>query len=69
MALMIKPAVAAPASHSAWRRAFAPCSRGEVVPVLEAYCPYCAGFYLYYPSRRNLAPTLLALVDHPQACR
>jgi DNA-binding transcriptional LysR family regulator len=30
------------------------------------YFPPFAGFYLYYPSRRNLAPKLRALVEHVQ---
>jgi len=36
------------------------------VPILEPYCPSFAGFYLYYPSRRHLAPKLRALVAHLQ---
>lgn len=42
---------------------------GVLVPILETYCPRFAGFYLYYPGRRNLAPKLLALVDHLQRFR
>ncbi len=38
--------------------------RGELVPLLEPYCPYFPGFYLYYPSRRQVAPKLRALIDH-----
>lgn len=41
-------------------------ARGELVPILEDYCPFFAGFYLYYPSRRNVAPKLRALIDHVQ---
>lgn len=37
--------------------------------ILEEYCPFFAGFYLYYPSRRNLAPKLRVLVDHLQRRR
>ncbi len=43
--------------------------RGELVPVLENYCPPYAGFHLYYPNRRNLAPKLRALIDHVRSCR
>lgn len=39
-------------------------ARGELVPMLEAFCPPFPGFYLYYPKRDPLAPTLRALVDH-----
>jgi DNA-binding transcriptional LysR family regulator len=38
--------------------------RGELVPVLSEYCTPFAGFYLYFPSRRNIAPKLRAFVDH-----
>lgn len=38
--------------------------RGELVPVLEEYCPSFPGFFLCYSSRRNLAPKLRALLDH-----
>ncbi|CAH2402748.1 putative LysR family substrate binding domain-containing protein YagP (fragment) [Mesorhizobium ventifaucium] len=38
--------------------------RKELIPALEDYCPFFAGFYLYYPSRRNVAPKLRALVEH-----
>lgn len=37
--------------------------RGELVPVLEEFCPPFPGFFLYYPDRRNHAPKLRALVD------
>lgn len=42
---------------------------GALVPVLEDYCPTFRGFYLYFPSRRNVAPKLRALVDHIRAQR
>ncbi|MEQ1406092.1 LysR family transcriptional regulator [Neorhizobium sp. Rsf11] len=37
---------------------------GQLVPLLQDYCPPFAGFFLYYPSRRNLPPKLRALIDH-----
>jgi DNA-binding transcriptional LysR family regulator len=42
---------------------------GELEPILEEYCPTFAGFYLYYPSRRNIAPKLRVLVDYLQRQR
>jgi len=42
---------------------------GQLVPLLQEYCPPFAGFFLYYPSRRNLAPKLRALVDHVKQWR
>jgi len=38
--------------------------RGEVVPVLEEYCPTFPGYYLYYPQRRQASPALRALIDY-----
>lgn len=42
---------------------------GQLVPLLQDYCPSFAGFFLYYPSRRNLPPKLRALVDHVKRWR
>jgi DNA-binding transcriptional LysR family regulator len=36
---------------------------GRLVRVLENWCPYYGGFYLYYPSRRQLPASLRAFVD------
>lgn len=67
MALMIKLAVAGAGITFGMERSFlASIKRGELMPVLEDYCPHFAGFYLYYPSRRNVAPKLRALVEHLQ---
>ncbi|OCK59659.1 LysR family transcriptional regulator [Bradyrhizobium sp. LMTR 3] len=38
--------------------------RGELVPLLEQYCPPFQGFFLYFADRRNLPPKLRALIDH-----
>ena len=38
--------------------------RGELVPLLEQYCPPFRGFFLYFADRRNLPPKLRALIDH-----
>jgi DNA-binding transcriptional LysR family regulator len=35
----------------------------QLVRVLDAYCPPFPGYFLYYPSRSNVAPKLRALVD------
>lgn len=70
MALMIKLAVAGAGITCGLEESFRPwMARGELVPVLDEFCPPFAGFYLYYPSRRNLAPKLRALVDHLQRYR
>jgi DNA-binding transcriptional LysR family regulator len=70
MALMIKLAVAGAGITFGMEESFRPwIERGDLVPILEDYCPRFAGFYLYYPSRRNVAPKLRALVDHLQRFR
>jgi DNA-binding transcriptional LysR family regulator len=35
----------------------------RLVRVLDKYCPQIPGYFLYYPSRLNLAPKLKALVE------
>lgn len=43
--------------------------RGELVPLLSEFCPPFPGFYLYYPSRRNLPLKLRVLVNYCQQRR
>jgi DNA-binding transcriptional LysR family regulator len=70
MALMIKLAVAGAGITCGMEESFLPwIARGELVRILEDYCPPFAGFYLYYPSRRNVPAKLRALVDHVQRFR
>jgi DNA-binding transcriptional LysR family regulator len=65
MALMIKLAVAGAGITFGMEESFrAAIARGELVPLLQEFCPHFAGFYLYYPSRRTAAPKLRALVEH-----
>lgn len=42
-------------------------AQGRLVRVLEDWCPYYGGFYLYYPSRRQMPAALRAFVDFVQA--
>jgi DNA-binding transcriptional LysR family regulator len=37
---------------------------GALVRVLEDWCPPFAGYFLYYPSRRQQPPALSALIEH-----
>jgi len=70
MALMIKLAVAGAGITFGMEESFrALIARRELVPILETYCPSFAGFYLYYPSRRNIAPKLRVLIDYLQRQR
>lgn len=65
MSLMVRLAVAGAGISFGMEDTFRePLARGELVPVLEEFCPWFAGFYLYYPSRKNMAPKLRALIDH-----
>ncbi len=38
-------------------------SEKRLVRVLDGYCPRIPGYFLYYPSRRHLAPKLEVLID------
>ena len=35
---------------------------GRLIPLLEDWCPSFTGFYLYYPSRRQVPRAVEALV-------
>jgi len=35
----------------------------KLVRVLEDWCPYYGGFYLYYPGRRQVPASLRAFID------
>jgi DNA-binding transcriptional LysR family regulator len=39
----------------------------RLMRVLDRYCPEVPGYFLYYPSRLNLAPKLKALIDFLKA--
>ncbi|HTE35482.1 MAG TPA: LysR family transcriptional regulator [Reyranella sp.] len=67
MALMIKLAAAGAGITFGMEESFRPSiERRELAPILEEFCPYFAGFYLYYPTRRNIAPKLRVLIDYLQ---
>ena len=38
-------------------------ANGDLVPVLQDWCPPMSPFYLYYPSRRQVLPALRAFID------
>ncbi|WP_312053930.1 LysR family transcriptional regulator [Pantoea brenneri] len=65
MGVMIRTACAGGGISFGMEETFQPyIARGELVTVLDAWLPAFAGFYLYFPSRKNLAPKLRALIDH-----
>jgi DNA-binding transcriptional LysR family regulator len=65
MWLMVRTAVAGGGITFGMEETFRPfVSSGQLVPLLQEYLPPFAGFFLYFPDRRNLAPKLRALIDH-----
>jgi DNA-binding transcriptional LysR family regulator len=70
MLLMIRTAVAGGGITFAMAETFRPyLDRGELVALLKDYLPPFAGFYLYFPHRRNTAPKLRALIEHVRSLR
>jgi DNA-binding transcriptional LysR family regulator len=70
MWLMIRTACAGGGITFGMEETFRPyVSSGQLVPLLEEYRPPFAGFFLYFPNRRNLAPKLRALVEHVRRWR
>ena len=65
MSFMLRSALAGGGITFGMEETFRPyLERGELVSLLEDYLPPFAGFFLYFPSRRNMTPKLRALVDH-----
>ncbi|MBP1884721.1 LysR family transcriptional regulator [Sinorhizobium mexicanum] len=65
MGMMIRLARAGAGITFGMEETFQPyIERGELVPLLEAYCPPFAGFYLYYPTRHQQPLKLRALVEY-----
>ncbi|UEM24618.1 LysR family transcriptional regulator (plasmid) [Skermanella mucosa] len=65
MWLMVRTACAGGGLTFGMEETFRPyLDRGELVPLLEEYCPPFQGFYLYFADRRNLPPKLRALINH-----
>lgn len=70
MQLMIKLACAGAGITFGMEETFRPyLESGQLVSMLEDHSPSFAGFYLYYPSRHNLAPKLRAFIDHVRLSR
>ncbi len=64
MGLMIRLACSGAGITFGMEESFRPwLARGELVPLLEPFCPSFPGFFLYFSSRRNVAPKLRALAD------
>ncbi|MBB4235203.1 LysR family transcriptional regulator [Rhizobium esperanzae] len=65
MGMMIRMACAGAGITFGMVETFGPyIKRGELVPLLEDFCPPFPGFYLYYPRRQRQPLKLRALVDY-----
>jgi DNA-binding transcriptional LysR family regulator len=70
MGLMVGMALAGAGLTVGMAETFAPwLNDGRLCAVLDPFCPPLPGFFLFYPSRRHLAPKLRAMVDHVKAWR
>lgn len=68
MLVMVRTALAGGGITIGMEETFQPyVARGELVPLLDAFLPPFAGFFLYFPNRRNPSPALRALVEHVRA--
>lgn len=68
--VMVRTALAGGGITIAMEETFLPYIRtGLLVSMLEEYLAPFPGFFLYYPSRRNMAPKLRAMVDHVKEWR
>ncbi|QHM74484.1 HTH-type transcriptional regulator PgrR [Mixta theicola] len=38
-------------------------ARGELIAVLQAWCPYMSGYHLYYPDRRHPSPAFARVIE------
>lgn len=65
MRVMIRLACAGAGLTFGMEETFRPyIDRTELVPLLEEFCPPFPGFYLYYPTRRNVPLKLRVLIDY-----
>ncbi|MDC6119175.1 LysR family transcriptional regulator [Serratia rubidaea] len=65
MGVMVRTACAGGGISFGMEETFQPyLARGELVTLLDEWLPTFPGFYLYFPSRKYLAPKLRAFIDH-----
>ncbi len=65
MRVMIRLACAGAGLTFGMEETFRPyIARAELIPLLEEFCPPFPGFYLYYPTRRNVPLKLRVLIDY-----
>jgi DNA-binding transcriptional LysR family regulator len=65
MLLMIRLALSGGGITFGMEETFQPyIETGQLVSLLDAFLPEFPGFYLYFPSRRNLEPKVRAFIDY-----
>ena len=70
MGLMVRMALAGAGLTIGRAETVAPWLKdGRLSAVLDPFCPPLPGFFLFYPSRRHLAPKLRAMIDHVKEWR
>lgn len=70
MRVMVRTALASGGITFGMEETFRPhLASGELVSILDTFLPPFAGFFLFYPSRRNVPPKLRAMIDHVQRLR
>jgi DNA-binding transcriptional LysR family regulator len=70
MRVMIRLACAGAGLTFGMEETFRPyIARAELTPLLEEFCPPFPGFYLYYPTRRNVPLKLRVLIDYLRQTR
>jgi DNA-binding transcriptional LysR family regulator len=70
MRVMVRTALAGGGITFGMEETFRPyLASGELVSILGTFLPPFAGFFLFYPSRRNVPPKLRAMIDHVRRLR
>ncbi|WP_435170908.1 LysR family transcriptional regulator [Falsirhodobacter sp. 1013] len=70
MQLMIRTALAGGGITFGMEETFLPhLAAGSLVSILDPFLPPFAGFFLFYPGRRNISPKLRAMIEHVRRFR
>lgn len=70
MQVMIRTALAGGGITFGMEETFRPwLEEGRLLSILDKFLPPFQGFYLFYPSRRNIPPKLRVMIDHVRRYR